>query len=171
MGFNSAFKGLKRSSDLLCAGPNTPLHTQGSFSLVPVPIGLILRNRSFFNFALFGGKWMLPCFQKWSISIMGNVSGVFETILLHQAQIACRELWEVAVGKGVMVDWHRIWHGFCAFEVWESLCNAIQQLRIQQKTNHPEEWPCNSTNHDVLWKVFQYISVSYRANGRMACRT
>jgi hypothetical protein len=35
---------------------------------------------------------------------MGNVSGVFVTILLHQVQIACREVWEVVVEKGVMVD-------------------------------------------------------------------
>jgi len=113
-------------------GPNT-LHTQVSVSLVPVPIGLIYCNHSFFNFARYGGKWMLPCFQKWSISIMGNVSVVFVAILLRQAQIACPEVWEVAVEKGVMVDWHRIWHGFCVFEVWESLCNALQQLHIQQK--------------------------------------
>lgn len=64
---------------------------------------------------------------------MENVSVVFVAILLHQAQIACHEVWEVAVEKGVMVDWHRIWHGFCVFEVWESLCNALQQLHIQQK--------------------------------------
>jgi hypothetical protein len=35
---------------------------------------------------------------------MRSVSGVFVTILLHQAQIACREVWKVAVEKGVMVD-------------------------------------------------------------------
>ena len=35
---------------------------------------------------------------------MRNVSVVFVAIPLHQAQIACPELWEVAVEKGVMVD-------------------------------------------------------------------
>jgi len=35
---------------------------------------------------------------------MGNVSVVFVAILLRQAQIACPEVWEVAVEKGVMVD-------------------------------------------------------------------
>ena len=120
-------------SVLLCMGPNTPLHTQVAVSPVLLPVGLILCNHSFSNFWLCGGKWMVPCFHKLSISIMGNVSGVFVTILLHQAQIACRDVWEVAMEKGVMMDWHRIWHGFCAFEVWESLYNALQRLCIQQK--------------------------------------